>query len=179
MQIKKYSSKFIFGFSRKFFYKTGLRSCLLYITASCYFIPYTCWQCFFHDIGIGSRWWSGGTDITSEGTFYWHHSLEPLGFTKWNPGDPSGGTAENCVLLLYSNRWQDFPCYDNNNFICEKWEYGHVHTTSLFSIISLRYLDSRYVDKCNRFTKRTFVYTYKKASLSSPLPTKSKETLGL
>ncbi|XP_022336215.2 C-type lectin domain family 4 member D-like [Crassostrea virginica] len=74
----------------------------------------------YYEMGYDDRWWSGGTDGASEGSFYWQHSKQGLDFTYWNPNDPSGKTSENCVLLLFFDKWQDFPCMTESNFICEK-----------------------------------------------------------
>ncbi|XP_061178334.1 aggrecan core protein-like [Saccostrea echinata] len=74
----------------------------------------------FNGGGMGGDWWSGATDADSEGTFYWQHSREQIVFEKWNPGDPSGGTTENCVLKVYLGNWQDYPCSMEFPYICEK-----------------------------------------------------------
>lgn len=58
-------------------------------------------------------WFSGGAwiglnDLGAEGTWRWT-SEAPVTFTAWNPGEPNGGTAENCVELQVSGGWNDLP----------------------------------------------------------------------
>lgn len=67
--------------------------------------------------------WIGVTDEESEGLWYWEHSRNAHNFTnKWWPGEPGGGTGENCAILDQSNLfWHDYPCDHLFGFVCEKY----------------------------------------------------------
>lgn len=56
------------------------------------------------------RMWLGASDATSEGT--WPR------YTKWAPGQPDGGTRENCVEMWTTSEWNDAPCFDSKAFAC-------------------------------------------------------------
>ncbi|XP_062605322.1 hepatic lectin-like [Saccostrea cucullata] len=69
----------------------------------------------------GDRWWMGGTDEESEGTFIWVHSNTTLSYTNWLQGEPSNGdTGENCVEMLTEGVWNDKNCDSSTYYICEK-----------------------------------------------------------
>ncbi|XP_062591071.1 hepatic lectin-like [Saccostrea cucullata] len=68
----------------------------------------------------GNRWWMGGTDEESEGTFHWKYSKTTLNYTNWLKGEPNGGTAENCLEMRPEGLWNDKPCYYSIYYICEK-----------------------------------------------------------
>jgi hypothetical protein len=65
--------------------------------------------------------WMGGNDLADEGTFVWADNT-PLTFTAYRPGQPSGGTAENCLVwdLDDQNRWDDRDCDDQTGYICKR-----------------------------------------------------------
>ncbi len=52
--------------------------------------------------------WMGLNDLGAEGNWNWS-SGAPVTFTAWNPGEPNGGTFENCVELQDSGGWNDLP----------------------------------------------------------------------
>merc|ERR1711973_242804 len=67
-------------------------------------------------------WWIGATDLNREGSWYWPHSLVPLDFSAWFPGEPDnleGG--ENCAMIYgYANPekkpfWNDYHCSHSNS----------------------------------------------------------------
>lgn len=65
---------------------------------------------------LGSvSYWLGGTDDSSyvstahEGSWAWSDG-STWGITKWNSKSPDGGSAENCIAVVTSNRWIDLPC---------------------------------------------------------------------
>ncbi|XP_062610971.1 hepatic lectin-like, partial [Saccostrea cucullata] len=69
----------------------------------------------------GNKWWMGGTDEESEGTFIWVHSNTTLNYTHWDTGEPNnGGTGENCVELLPEGVWNDNNCDSSHYYVCEK-----------------------------------------------------------
>ena len=62
------------------------------------------------------------TSSLREGSWYWPHSLEPLDFSAWFPGEPDnleGG--ENCAMIYgYANPekkpfWNDYHCSHSNS----------------------------------------------------------------
>ncbi|XP_052692388.1 uncharacterized protein LOC128170662 [Crassostrea angulata] len=68
------------------------------------------------DYGV---YWIGLADQENEGTWLWSHSRSAPQNPLWNPGQPNGGTIENCVVLTY-NGWSDLTCSDKYIPICEK-----------------------------------------------------------
>ncbi|XP_059482019.1 C-type lectin domain family 4 member K-like [Neocloeon triangulifer] len=79
---------------------------------------------------IPDRVWIGGTDLGTEGNFYWGQSLEDfsadVNLTFWHAGEPSGvtlhGIPEHCVQYRRFNGallWNDAPCENEYQFICE------------------------------------------------------------
>ncbi|XP_062598303.1 hepatic lectin-like [Saccostrea cucullata] len=68
----------------------------------------------------GEKWWIGGTDVNSEGTFYWENPNNSMKFTNWYAGQPSGGTSENCLEMLILGGWNDKSCDTPTYYICEK-----------------------------------------------------------
>jgi hypothetical protein len=60
--------------------------------------------------------WLGATDEAVEGDWKWITG-EPWSYTNWDPGEPNGGTSENC--LDYSDgvdKWNDESCSRKINF---------------------------------------------------------------
>ncbi|KAI8482560.1 hypothetical protein Bbelb_397080 [Branchiostoma belcheri] len=64
--------------------------------------------------------WFGLTDEVTEGQFLWEDgsSLTSTGFTDWYPGEPNGGSLENCVQY-WRQTWNDRSCTDQLGFTCE------------------------------------------------------------
>ncbi|XP_076874378.1 uncharacterized protein LOC143524230 isoform X1 [Brachyhypopomus gauderio] len=70
-----------------------------------------------------SRAWIGLTDIDTEGIWKWvdDSSIKTTGF--WAEGEPNNQTDENCgeiVMFTYTKGWNDWLCYIQNKWICEK-----------------------------------------------------------
>ncbi|XP_078688578.1 polycystin family receptor for egg jelly-like isoform X2 [Branchiostoma floridae x Branchiostoma belcheri] len=64
--------------------------------------------------------WFGLSDEVTEGQFLWEDgtSLTSTGFTDWYPGEPNGGSLENCVQY-WRRTWNDRSCTDQLGFTCE------------------------------------------------------------
>jgi Lectin C-type domain len=71
-------------------------------------------------------YWTGGSDLASEGTWRWGdgrvydapNGQAPLPFTAWNEEQPNGGRNENCMRSI-DGLWRDLPCADAAAFVCE------------------------------------------------------------
>ena len=59
------------------------------------------WQCFQDTLGK-HKWWSGATDVGREGSWYWTHSLTPVGDFVWGTSQPDGGTVQNYMCFSYA-----------------------------------------------------------------------------
>ncbi|XP_055867114.1 uncharacterized protein LOC106064661 isoform X3 [Biomphalaria glabrata] len=67
---------------------------------------------------------TGATDEKQEGVWINRHSKTPAKFINWGPGEPNGGTRENCLsYTIYGNNWymNDLFCTADIavGFICE------------------------------------------------------------
>merc|ERR1711872_112849 len=63
-------------------------------------------------------YWIGLSDAVSEGHFVWQHSMTPLEWSDWLPGepDPVNGGSEDCVGMHEEGGrwgWNDMPCNTN------------------------------------------------------------------
>ncbi|XP_059410856.1 C-type lectin domain family 4 member M-like isoform X1 [Carassius carassius] len=73
---------------------------------------------------VKERVWIGLSDIENEGIMKWV-DYSPLNQGFWLKGEPNdqGGT-EDCIELMPSNpvlnNWNDLPCSEKKEFICEK-----------------------------------------------------------
>ena len=74
--------------------------------------------------------WLGGSDKEKEGVWKWSDG-SPWKFTKWNRGQPTSVSEENCLqyyggrtnAIRWSDRairWSDRPCSDEGNFVCSQ-----------------------------------------------------------
>ena len=70
----------------------------------------------------GMQLFIGLTDIEKEDRWRWQSSRSRAKFTKFQPGEPNGGTGENCVTIGQDKGlWADVCCFTNLNYhICEK-----------------------------------------------------------
>jgi hypothetical protein len=63
-------------------------------------------------IGPSGEYFVGGSDNTTEGTWTWANG-QRWSYTRWAAGQPSGGTAENCVVVVSGGSWHDGGCNFN------------------------------------------------------------------
>ena len=68
------------------------------------------------------RIWLGLTDAQSEDNWYWPTTKADVNYTRFHPGDPNGGTGENCVIIWQENgNWADLSCGSNLGYhVCER-----------------------------------------------------------
>nr|XP_021193280.2 LOW QUALITY PROTEIN: brevican core protein [Helicoverpa armigera] len=84
---------------------------------------------YVKDSGYGrEHFWTSGTDLAEEGSFFWMANGRPLTFVNWNAGEPNNfryenGEEENCLELWNRDdkglKWNDSPCSFETFFICE------------------------------------------------------------
>lgn len=68
------------------------------------------------------RMWLGATDEAGEGSWSrLRHGAGTLAlsFESWAAGQPDGGSAENCVEMWTTGKWNDAPCGDSKVYACE------------------------------------------------------------
>ena len=76
---------------------------------------------FLQDNGVDEDWWTGGTDLGSEGHWYWAESGAPVGDFIWDFLQPMFGDRNNCLGLGSGGfRGYDFRCGVSVYFICQK-----------------------------------------------------------
>ena len=56
--------------------------------------------------------------LTSEGSWYWAHSLEPMVYSNWLPGEPGDDSWEgNCAMMQFvpdaMDTWVDQDCFND------------------------------------------------------------------
>ena len=61
--------------------------------------------------------WVGITDVATEGVYLTVEGV-PATFLPWEPGQPDGGEAEDCVRNNGST-FEDRECTDTRDFVCE------------------------------------------------------------
>nr|XP_036215023.1 bromodomain-containing protein DDB_G0280777 isoform X2 [Bactrocera oleae] len=81
------------------------------------------------DFGLGhEHFWTSGTDLADEGSYFWMANGRPITFTNWNAGEPNNfryenGEEENCMELWNRDgkglKWNDSPCSFETYFVCE------------------------------------------------------------
>lgn len=79
--------------------------------------------------GLGhEHFWTSGTDLADEGSYFWMANGRPITFTNWNAGEPNNfryenGEEENCMELWNRDgkglKWNDSPCSFETYFVCE------------------------------------------------------------
>ncbi|XP_061378234.1 macrophage mannose receptor 1 isoform X2 [Danaus plexippus] len=84
---------------------------------------------YVRESGYGKEhFWTSGTDLAEEGSFFWLANGRPLTFVNWNAGEPNNfryenGEEENCLELWNRDdkglKWNDSPCSFETYFICE------------------------------------------------------------
>ena len=81
--------------------------------------------------------WIGGTDAASEGNWQWITG-EAWSYTNWDPGEPNGGTDENC--LEYTDgaaKWNDGPCDAEAEAYLVEYEAAAVPTMTVWGMLVL------------------------------------------
>ena len=79
-----------------------------------------CSQTLLH---FAAKFWAGWNDNKNEGKFSNYYTGKVLtkedGFWPWYPGEPNGGTLENCAVV-WANRdaWNDFMCFEKALSFC-------------------------------------------------------------
>uniref|UniRef100_G3VT55 C-type lectin domain family 4 member G n=1 Tax=Sarcophilus harrisii TaxID=9305 RepID=G3VT55_SARHA len=81
-------------------------------------------QTFLTQNTRGLGYWIGLTATRTRGRvngYTWVDGSK-LTFSYWNIGEPNDSRRnENCIMILYTGRWNDAPCNNlNDNWICEK-----------------------------------------------------------
>ena len=82
------------------------------------FMIYTIYICF------SAHFWAGWNDLKEEGTFADALTEKVLrkedGYWPWYPGEPNGGTLENCaVVQAKRDAWNDFMCFEKVYGFCQ------------------------------------------------------------
>ena len=69
----------------------------------------------------GRHWWTGGTDLQSEGAWLWTSSLTAVGNFIWSPGQPDGAEQQNCLYLNphYDYTGRDDDCHVRKQPLCQ------------------------------------------------------------
>eukprot|EP00057_Strongylocentrotus_purpuratus_P031477 XP_784754.3 PREDICTED: uncharacterized protein LOC579551 isoform X1 [Strongylocentrotus purpuratus] len=78
---------------------------------------------------VEGDWWIGLQDQWSEGDFRWTDcsSMTEWQMTNWAPDEPDmNGDAQDCVQMISSGQWMDWPCQRPNQFICEIFAKDYV-----------------------------------------------------
>lgn len=82
--------------------------------------------------------WLGATDEASEGVWQWITD-EPWNYTNWAPGEPNGGTNQNCLDFADGSiQWDDEGCDRLINFYLVEYPGANVCVLDL----TLTYSDS-------------------------------------
>lgn len=72
---------------------------------------------------VNGRCWLGGNDLAMEAAYVWSNgeawSLPPAG-PAWLVGEPTGGTASNCLLTGADGTLRDRACSEVFPFLCER-----------------------------------------------------------
>lgn len=80
---------------------------------------------FANEITNTLVWWTGGTDLGNNQTFYWMGSGIDISYSDYMKYNPShftkAGIPENC-LAIHSTmfKWNDECCDKENFFICRR-----------------------------------------------------------
>jgi len=70
--------------------------------------------------GVTGNVWLGGSDSTTEDTWVWTDG-SPVSISDWYPGQPDGGTGQNCLYIYsaYNWQWGDDPCTWPTYAVCK------------------------------------------------------------
>ncbi|XP_066468781.1 macrophage mannose receptor 1-like [Tiliqua scincoides] len=74
------------------------------------------------EIMKASTCWIGLTDHMLDGDWKWVDGTRvgPDYKSYWRQGQPNGGKAENCGLMMKDSFWYDNPCTEAHHWICER-----------------------------------------------------------
>ncbi|XP_058466263.1 CD209 antigen-like protein C [Malaya genurostris] len=70
--------------------------------------------------------WLGGSDLATEGEFYWQPTGTKFEYSFWMIGEPNNENVENCLQFRYRASdgwgWNDKNCSLERVFMCENTE---------------------------------------------------------
>ncbi|CAH1791831.1 unnamed protein product [Owenia fusiformis] len=82
------------------------------------------WNKITADGQTSKMYWTGGNNLDAQ--WRWNRlgatSLNSVGYTNWNVGEPNVVYPEYCLELSTGGGWNDLSCELERNFICE---YNH------------------------------------------------------
>ncbi|BFZ20742.1 hypothetical protein BsWGS_23781 [Bradybaena similaris] len=69
-----------------------------------------------------SKAYIGGSSQEAKSVWKWVRSHEPFKYTKWHSGEPNDPEGSRCVFVkaVIDYHWDDIPCGNVYNYICEK-----------------------------------------------------------
>lgn len=67
------------------------------------------------------RMWTGGNDLDTVGEWTWITG-EPFAYANWRADEPGSPGEEQCMIVLgeYDGQWDDRPCDDAYEYLCER-----------------------------------------------------------
>jgi hypothetical protein len=78
----------------------------------------------------GYEAWIGATDVVGEGSWLWVEETEPFfdvdvdagssRFTNWSGGEPNDFDDSDCLRILTTGLWADFPCDTPLGHVCRR-----------------------------------------------------------
>ncbi len=78
----------------------------------------------------GYEAWIGATDVVSEGVWSWPDEAAPFfeadagtdsgRFTNWSAGEPNDYDDSDCLRILTTGLWADFPCNTELGHVCRR-----------------------------------------------------------
>lgn len=63
--------------------------------------------------------WTGGYRERRGGKWLWNNG-KSFKYTNWLPSEPIDISDQNCISLTRNMQWYDYPCENENCYICEK-----------------------------------------------------------
>jgi hypothetical protein len=75
----------------------------------------------------GFEAWLGATDAVDEGRWLWVDEDAPFfevdvasttGFANWSDGEPNDYDGSDCLRILTTGEWADWPCDSTRGFVC-------------------------------------------------------------
>lgn len=75
----------------------------------------------------GFEAWIGATDAVDEGRWLWVNEDAPFfevdvapttGFSNWSDGEPNNYDGSDCLRILTTGQWADWPCDSTRGFVC-------------------------------------------------------------